>query len=432
MKWSPRESRILHRPVVHPTRRRAFSCLGPALILLLMLAAASPGLAVDVDDASGSAYQASRSESSRVGWPRIGGLALLSLAAALVARHALRRPERGEENPFTKPARRFFKSRPSGTAIIHASDSGVAPTQAQLTPSPSSPPEISRTPAAGPREAPSRSDLPPAQSFVHAAAHDLQEPLRKLKGQIHRIASQLEPSISESAQAELESMRKTATRMQLLLDSLLSLARIQGRSARFEPVNLSEVLRDAQSNLEPRLLETRAEVSFMITAPPIDADAVQILQLFQNLLSNALKFHVPGKPPRIQVSAQFETPTPAEAQAGVGGGNRSAKICEIRVQDDGIGFEASEWGGMLQGFHRQHGRQRFEGTGLGLAICRSIVERHSGSMTAVSRPGSGATVIVRLPTIQHSRSGDTTWIAPTSSPDPATDPEAVAPPTRSF
>jgi signal transduction histidine kinase len=114
--------------------------------------------------------------------------------------------------------------------------------------------------------------------------------------------------------------------------------------------------------------------------PCIEGDPVQMRQLLQNLIGNALKFHRPDEPPVVRVSAA-----------------RYDGVLELRVEDNGIGFESKDAARVFLPFHRLHGRAEYEGTGIGLTICRKIAERHNGNIRAESHPGSGSRFIVTLP-----------------------------------
>jgi signal transduction histidine kinase len=127
--------------------------------------------------------------------------------------------------------------------------------------------------------------------------------------------------------------------------------------------------------------------------PEIDGDPSQLRQLFQNLLTNALKFHKPGLPPVVEVTAERVALSPN----GNGTGHPPAPACRITVRDNGIGFDEKYLDRIFQVFQRLHGRDEYEGTGVGLAICRKIVERHGGTITARSKPGEGAAFAVTLP-----------------------------------
>jgi signal transduction histidine kinase len=121
----------------------------------------------------------------------------------------------------------------------------------------------------------------------------------------------------------------------------------------------------------------------------LDADPLQMRQLLQNLIGNALKFHKPGEPPAVEVRGEL---VPADG--------RPAPLCRLTVRDNGIGFDEKYLDRIFDVFQRLHGRGEYEGSGMGLAICRKIVERHGGTITATSAPGRGATFVVTLPARQ--------------------------------
>ena len=125
--------------------------------------------------------------------------------------------------------------------------------------------------------------------------------------------------------------------------------------------------------------------------PTIEADPLQIRQLIQNLISNALKFHSAEVTPVIKVSSQmFEVEQGVVEKLGV-------TLCQITIEDNGIGFDEKYLERIFNVFQRLHNRSEYEGTGMGLAICRKVAERHGGNITALSTPGQGATFIVTLP-----------------------------------
>lgn len=151
-------------------------------------------------------------------------------------------------------------------------------------------------------------------------------------------------------------------------------------------------MQEVLSDLEVRLQQTggRVEVDKL---PTIDADPVQMRQLLQNLIGNALKFHRPQTPPVVRIFSQLAN-APLQIETDNSG---SQAMCQIFVADDGIGFEPKYQERIFQAFQRLHGRSEYEGTGMGLAICRKITERHGGGIKATSTPGQGATFIVTLP-----------------------------------
>jgi len=188
--------------------------------------------------------------------------------------------------------------------------------------------------------------------------------------------------------------------MQILLHDLLTLSRVTSTAQPFEPVDLRKVVRDVVSDLEVRIEQTRArvEIGFL---PVIDADAGQMRQLLQNLISNALKFQSPAVNPQVIVSAKTFDNTDSLPGAMPG-----EEICQIMVSDNGIGFDERYLDRIFQVFQRLHSRSTYEGTGIGLAVCRKIADRHGGTISAKSAEGDGATFIVTLPMKQRISDGN--------------------------
>ncbi len=232
------------------------------------------------------------------------------------------------------------------------------------------------------------------QEFAYVASHDLQEPLRKIQAFGDRLRTKYVAALPGEAGDYLLRMQNAAARMQALINDLLSFSRVTTRAQPFVPVDLTTIAREVVSDLEGRLEETRGHVE-IAALPTIAADPTQMRQLLQNLLGNALKFHRPDVAPSVHVSARLlngnsRSPTSPATES----------VCEIRVADNGIGFDEKYLDRIFTIFQRLHGRNQYEGTGLGLAICRKIVQRHRGHITAHSTPGQGATFVVTLPVQQ--------------------------------
>jgi light-regulated signal transduction histidine kinase (bacteriophytochrome) len=218
------------------------------------------------------------------------------------------------------------------------------------------------------------------QDFAFVASHDLQEPLRKIRTFGKMLADKCGASLEESRRDYLKRMQAAAERMQNLLDSLLLYSRVTTKAEPIKDTDLKESAEMALSNLEIMIAEKSARVK-VGALPTIRADRVQMIQLFQNLTGNALKFSREGEVPDVRIHAR---------QVG--------NTCEIYVTDNGIGFEERYLDKIFLPFQRLHGRSSdYEGVGMGLAICRKIVERHSGEITARSELGKGSTFIVTLP-----------------------------------
>jgi PAS domain S-box-containing protein len=217
------------------------------------------------------------------------------------------------------------------------------------------------------------------QEFASVASHDLQEPLRKIQAFGDRLMSNYAEPLAPTGLDYLERMLSASKRMQALIAALLEYSRVTTKGKPFVSISLSEVLQEVVSNLEVLLEKTEGRVS-VAELPSIEADPYQMLQLFQNLIGNGLKFHRKGLSPLVAVDAQ-----------------ESDSVCRITIEDNGIGFEEKYLDRIFMPFQRLHGRSRYEGAGMGLAICRKILERHGGSITAKSTPGQGSQFIVTLP-----------------------------------
>lgn len=232
------------------------------------------------------------------------------------------------------------------------------------------------------------------QDFASVASHDLQEPLRKIQAFGDRLRTRCSAALGEEGLDYLARMQNAAGRMQVLINDLLTFSRVTTQARPFQPVDLSAVVEQVVSDLEVRLDETGGRIEFD-SLPVVEADPLQMRQLFQNLLSNGLKFRRDGVPPVVRIRSRSLADRPCEE------GAEPCEECEIEVQDNGIGFDEKYLDRIFQIFQRLHGRAAYEGTGIGLAVCRKIVERHGGEITARSRPEVGSTFVVRLP-LRHS------------------------------
>jgi light-regulated signal transduction histidine kinase (bacteriophytochrome) len=189
----------------------------------------------------------------------------------------------------------------------------------------------------------------------------------------------------------LDRIRASATRMQALIIDLLAYSRISTRSQPLNEVDLNLILEQVLVDLELKIEESQAAIR-LDDLPVIYADATQMHQLCFNLVGNSLKFKAPDKPSVIDISGKLITTSSH--------GKGLTTWHEIRVKDNGIGFDEKYLDRIFQPFQRLYNQTEYEGNGMGLAICRKIVERHGGNITAKSKPGQGATFIVRLPVIQ--------------------------------
>lgn len=221
------------------------------------------------------------------------------------------------------------------------------------------------------------------QDFASVAAHDLQEPLRKIRSFSDRLQTKGKDSLPPELHDYLDRIQNSAKRMQTLIDDLLAYSRVTTKAQPFVPVDLSTLVAQVVSDLEVRVEQTKGEV-LCENLPVLDADPTQMRQLFQNLISNALKFHKPDEPPKVVVRGAVEKQT-----------------VRIEVSDNGIGFDEKYLDRIFTIFQRLHGRFEYEGTGIGLAVCRKIVDRHGGLISAISKPNQGAKFIVTMPLHQQ-------------------------------
>jgi len=228
------------------------------------------------------------------------------------------------------------------------------------------------------------------QSFAAAASHDLQEPLRKIVLFGELLETRMAVSGNEEMRDYLNRMRGAAQRMDQLVTALLGYARVATHAAAFEAVDLNVVVGEVLDDLGARIGSNGAEVT-VADLPALEGDRTQLRQLFQNLIGNALKFVVPGRPARVVVDAR-----PIEL--------RGEPAWAIRVQDNGIGFTAADRERIFKPFLRLHHRSDYEGSGIGLAIVQRIVERHHGRIEAEGELSVGACFTVYLP--QHFRGED--------------------------
>jgi PAS domain S-box-containing protein len=233
------------------------------------------------------------------------------------------------------------------------------------------------------------------QEFASIASHDLQEPLRKIQAFGDRLKIKCAPGLGESGRDYLERMQDAARRMQILLHDLLTLSRVTSKAQPFERVDLRRIVKGVVSDLEVRIEQTGALVEIG-RLPTIDADAAQMRQLLQNLISNALKFQRAGTKPEVIISAKV-----LDNAESLPGAMPGEEICQIMIRDNGIGFDERYLDRIFQVFQRLHSRSEYEGTGIGLAVCRKIADRHGGIISAKSAEGEGATFIVTLPVKQR-------------------------------
>jgi PAS domain S-box-containing protein len=235
------------------------------------------------------------------------------------------------------------------------------------------------------------------QDFAYVASHDLQEPLRKVTVFGERLKERNAGRFDPESLDYLDRMQKATGRMQTLINDLLTFSRVTTRAQPFAPVNLAEVAAGVVEDLEGRieLVKGRVEVGPL---PVIDAEPLQMRQLLQNLIGNALKFRRPEEPPVVKVEAQIIPDSQAPEK----------KLCRLTVSDNCIGFDEKYMDRIFNVFQRLHTRDEYEGSGMGLAIVRKIALYHGGDITAKSKPGVGSTFILTVPASHPQKAPDKT------------------------
>jgi len=216
------------------------------------------------------------------------------------------------------------------------------------------------------------------EQFAYVASHDLQEPLRMVSSFTQLLAKRYRGRMDKDADEFIDYIVAGAKRMQALINDLLTYSRVDTRGESFGPIDGEVAFNQAIANLRTAIEEGEAVITHD-PLPPLIADNSQIVQLFQNLLGNAIKFH--GKePPRVHVSARQEN-----------------NEWVFSFRDNGIGITPEYFDRVFVIFQRLHSREEYPGTGTGLAICKRIVERHGGRIWVESELNKGSTFYFAIP-----------------------------------
>ena len=216
------------------------------------------------------------------------------------------------------------------------------------------------------------------EQFAWVASHDLKEPLRKILTFSDMLLTRYE--LTNPVKETLEKIHASGTRMNELIKGILLYSNVSDERGLFEPTDLNSILKDVLTDLELNIAEKKAQIKFS-SLPIIEAVSFQMRQLFQNLISNSLKYSKPGIPPVIDIDSK-----PLDENKVV-----------ITIKDNGIGFESAYNEKIFQVFQRLSKYPSQEGTGIGLALCKKITETHQGLITAFGKEGEGAIFSIILP-----------------------------------
>ena len=228
------------------------------------------------------------------------------------------------------------------------------------------------------------------EQFASLAAHDLQEPLHSIQVFSDLLRVRHGEVLNDQGQGYLSRVTKAAGRMQQLIEGLLVYSRMDAPVLKTDSLSLQNIVQEIISDLQGHIEELQAEVH-VGELPVIHGDALHLRQLLQNLIGNALKFHKPGMPPVIQVTAMM-----IQDRRHTGPGKPGC-LCQLEIQDQGIGIPAEYLDKIFGMFKRLHRKDEYEGTGIGLAVCQRIVDQCGGLLSVRSTLGEGSIFTVTLP-----------------------------------
>lgn len=220
------------------------------------------------------------------------------------------------------------------------------------------------------------------QQFAHVASHDLREPLRMVSSFLQLLRRKYRESLDDEGQEYINFAVDGAQRMDELLKDLLQYARVETQGETFTAVRSEDVLQEVLDNLKFAIEDSAALITFD-PLPSVEADRSQLLQLFQNILGNGIKYADSERPPEIKISS-----------------SQTGGMTTFKIEDNGIGIKPEYFERIFVIFQRLHERDKYKGTGVGLAVCKRIVERHGGEIWIESEVGKGSTFFFTLPTCE--------------------------------
>lgn len=231
------------------------------------------------------------------------------------------------------------------------------------------------------------------EEFAYAASHDMKEPIRKILFFADRLRLQLQDSLNESQKQNFERLENAAARMDMLIEDLLNYSQVTKGVPHLEKLDLNSQVQFVLDDLEVEIQNKQAHIN-VAPLPTINANARQMQQLFQNLLTNALKYTRPGTTPEIEVS--YTSVKGKELRPDLLREDQK-QYHLIQIRDNGIGFSEEDAKRIFNVFTRLHGNAEYKGNGIGLSIVQKVVENHQGHIWADSSPGNGATFKIMLP-----------------------------------
>jgi two-component system CheB/CheR fusion protein len=229
------------------------------------------------------------------------------------------------------------------------------------------------------------------QQFAYVASHDLQEPLRKIQMFSAILNEKHTESISVAVRGYLEKIFVASRRMKSLIEDILNYSRISASTQTFTVTNINKIINDLIEDFEFQIKEKEATIT-VEDFPEMEVIPGQIRQVFQNIISNSLKFSKPTEKPVISIAVKVK-PSSNVTDGG-------DLCCHISIKDNGIGFENKYSTQVFTLFQRLHTKDKYEGTGIGLAISKKIIEKHNGSITVNSKEGDGTEFKIVLPLTQ--------------------------------
>ena len=230
--------------------------------------------------------------------------------------------------------------------------------------------------------------------FASVASHDLQEPLRKIQI-FSNLMKEKQDELSPDLKKYLNKIIESSGRMKNLIVDILNYSRLSANISRIEKIDLNELVNEILEDFELIIQEKSAQIK-LAELPVIFGKKGQIRQIFQNIISNALKFSSPGILPAINISAKRIKEKSFNIEEDLNG-----PYCFISIKDNGIGFNQKYVNNIFDLFERLNSKDKYEGTGIGLAIAKKIIDKHNGLITAESKEGSGAEFKIVLPVTQN-------------------------------